>query len=93
MDISEKSDNTEVFYNGSIPILTGDTIGYRLHILAEGEDMRFILDNDNTSDVLILSRMTAEVPCQVSLCDSNSFDRNSTGMAPFISMEFGEYIR
>ena len=92
VELTERSEDYEVFFNGSIPVLNGDTIGYRLQGLAEGEDMLFLLDRSNTSrDVTIFSRSTADLPCQVSLCDPNSFDNNQTGIAPFISMNFGKY--
>ena len=92
VELTERSAGFEVFFNGSIPVLNGDTIGYRLQGSAEGEDMRFVLDNSNTSrDVTIISRKTADLPCQVSLCDPNSFNDTQTGLAPIISMDFSKY--
>ena len=78
-------------FTASIPVLSGDTIGYRLQPVAQGTEMHFLLDNSNASlGVEILTRSTSEVVCQLSPCDSLYTTRADS--APLISVEFGEYI-
>ena len=70
--------------------MSGDTIGYTLEVLAEGENLQFLLERDNNSDVVIFGRQTETVPRRVSLCDSDSLDVIGTGEAPLISLDFGK---
>ena len=75
-------------FTTSVPVLSGDAIGYRLQPV-EGIEMHFLTDNSEDSQrVEILTRSTSEVVCQLSPCDSLYTARN--GSAPFLSVEFGE---
>ena len=79
----------KLMFNTSIPVRSGDVIGYWLKPVMQGEQLHFILDNSNASEgVEIYWRDTAEVPCQISPCDGSYTLR--VGFAPFISVEFGE---
>ena len=75
-------------FTASIPVLSGDTIGYRLQPVAQGDEMHFLLNGNASQGVKILTRSTSEVVCQLSPCDSLYTTR--TGSAPLISVEFGE---
>ena len=77
-------------FNCSIPVLPGDTIGYRLQTLED--EINFFLDNTNDSaDVVFYSRETADALCQLSLCDSSTLDAEHNGLAPLISVDFGGF--
>ena len=83
--------DSDLIFNTSIPVLNGDTIGYRLEPVSEGEEeMHFILDSSDASGgVEIYRRQTADTVCQLSPCDGNY--TMIVGMAPFISVDFGEF--
>ena len=86
---STERDGNELTFSTSISVLSGDTIGYRLEPVSQGEDMHFFLDMSNASrEVEILTRETSEIPCQLSPCDD--LYTTLTGFAPFISVQFGE---
>lgn len=86
--LSAKTGEDEVTFNCSIPVLSGDTIGYRLPYVMGGE-MRFILQSG--TDVSVHHRKTEDVLCRLSLCDSNTLT-TVHNLAPFISVEFGKYL-
>ena len=87
---SSQRNGEELSFNSSIPVLSGDTIGYRLEAVSQGkEEMRFLLVN-TSADVVVYKRMTADVLCELSLCDLSTLNMMVTGLAPFISVDFGE---
>ena len=86
---SARRNGDDVTFNCSIPVLIGDTIGYRLPYVSGSEEMRFILQSE--TDVILYRRMTEDVLCGLSLCD-NSTLTTELNLAPFISVEFGNYL-
>jgi hypothetical protein len=74
-------------FNTSIPVLNGDTIGYRLQPVPTGEQMHFLLESSNASrNVTILTRMTPDLACRISPCDDLFTMR--PGFSPFITVDF-----
>ena len=95
MDIPQSAhrDNVAVFFNTSIPVLNGDTIGYQLKTVANmSQQVHLYLDATNmSSEVVVYQRMGQVALCEASLCDSGVLEEMK-GFAPFISVEFGECI-
>ena len=85
---SAKINGDDVTFNCSIPVLIGDTIGYRLPNVPGSDKMRFILQSE--TDVELHRRLTEDVLCGVSLCDNRTLTEVHN-LAPFISIEFGNY--
>lgn len=86
---SAKRDGDDVTFNCSIPVLIGDTIGYRLPYVPGSEEMRFILQSE--TDVVLHRRMTEDVLCGLSLCDNRTLTEVHN-LAPFISIVFGNCL-
>ena len=82
-------DGEMLIFNGtSIPVLAGDTIGYRL--IPVVERVHLILDNSDASqEIVYYSKELTIVPCNFSTCDPEQ-DIMSVDFAPLISVVFGK---
>ena len=87
---SERTGENEVSLSSPIPVLTGDTIGYRIL----GDDLRVLHDRISASEgMIIFGKRTKNVLCEFSQCDFNFIDFFLYDLAPFFSLDFGKLLQ
>ena len=83
----------QLSFNTSIPVLPGDLIGYRLEPVGGGNEITFLLDKSNASNIVIHRRTSSDRVCRFSQCDSSGDQKLEYGFAPHISIQFGKCIK